>query len=117
MVWDIKGITMINILGKRYIFFALSLIVILPGLILLGIQAARGNLPLAIDFTGGSLLEVQFAEGVQPQPSEIVSLYPALGGEDVKVQTTGEDTYVIRSSPLEDDVRAGLVDALAKRFE
>ena len=52
---------MINILGKRYYFFALSLLVIIPGLILLVSMAATGKLPLAIDFTGGSLLEVRFA--------------------------------------------------------
>jgi len=108
---------MINILGKRYVFFAVSAIVIIPGLILLAIQASQGNLPLAIDFTGGSLLEVKFEQGVQPQPSDIISLYTELGVEDVTAQTTGEDSYVIRSSPLEDKVRAGLVDALADRFD
>jgi len=108
---------MINILGKRYIFFAVSAILIIPGLILLAIQASRGTLPLAIDFTGGSLLEVKFESDVQPQPSEIVSLYTELGVEGVTAQTTSEDTYVIRSSPLEDDVRAGLVDALSERFD
>jgi len=108
---------MINILGKRYIFFAVSAILIIPGLILLAIQASRGTLPLAIDFTGGSLLEVKFESDVQPQPSEIVSLYTELGVEGVTAQTTGEGTYVIRSSPLEDEVRAGLVDALSERFD
>ncbi|OGO29436.1 MAG: protein-export membrane protein SecF [Chloroflexi bacterium RBG_16_54_18] len=107
---------MINILGKRYIFFAVSAIVIIPGLILLAIQATRGTLPLAIDFTGGSLLEVKFEEGIHPQPSAIVSLYTSLGVEDVTAQTTSENSYVIRSSPLEDSVRAGMVDALSERF-
>ena len=40
-----------NIVGKRYWFFAFSLVLIVPGLIVL---IALG-LPLAIDFTGGSL--------------------------------------------------------------
>ena len=43
---------MIDILSKRYWYFALSLLVILPGLLIL---ASRG-LPLSIDFTGGSLM-------------------------------------------------------------
>lgn len=108
---------MINILGKRYLFFTLSAILIIPGLILLVIQATQRNLPLAIDFTGGSLLEVTFAGEPQPQPSEIVSLYNQLGVEDVTAQTTGEGSFVIRSSPLEDEVRAGMVDALAEHFD
>jgi preprotein translocase subunit SecF len=43
-----------NILGKRYIFFALSLLIIVSGLI----TPFAGKVPLSIDFTGGSLLEV-----------------------------------------------------------
>jgi preprotein translocase subunit SecF len=106
---------MINIIGKRYLFFGLSLLIIIPGLILLGVMAANQTLPLAIDFTGGSLLEVRFASA-SPEPAEIVSLYNELGVEDVKVQTTGEGTYVIRSSQLQSDVRSRITDELSERF-
>lgn len=107
---------MLNILGKRYFFFGFSALIIVPGLILLILQASRGQLPLAIDFTGGSLLEVKFDENIQPLPSEIVTLYNSLGVEDVSAQTTGEDTYVIRSSPLDDNVRATIVTELTNHF-
>ncbi len=50
---------MINIIGKRYYFFALSFLFILPGLIVMAIW----GLVLAIDFTGGTLLEVRFESG------------------------------------------------------
>ncbi len=106
---------MINIIGKRYYFFLLSLIIIVPGLITLGIMATQGRLPLAIDFTGGTLLEVRFASAT-PQPAEIIALYDDLEVKDSKVQTTSEGTYVIRSSVLEDDVRAKVVDALKTTF-
>lgn len=107
---------MIDILGKRYYFFALSLLIIVPGLILLGTMAAQGNLPLAIDFTGGSLLEIRFEAGVEPQPAEIVQLYQDLGIEDVQVQTTGEGTYVVRSSVLGDDMRPLIMSALEENY-
>ena len=106
---------MIDILGKRYYFFLLSLIIIIPGLITLGVMSVRNTLPLAIDFTGGSLLEVRFA-GEQPQPADIVTLYNQLGVEDVKVQTTGEGSYVMRSNPLSDEVRANVVNELSTAF-
>jgi preprotein translocase subunit SecF len=106
-----------NILGKRYYFFALSLLVIIPGLILLIVQTTNGILPLAIDFTGGSLLEVKFESATQPQPGDIVNLYNELGVTDAKVQTTSEGSYVVRSSPLEDNVRANIVNALSERFQ
>lgn len=107
---------MINILGKRYYYFALSLLIIIPGLTLLGIMASNGQLPLAIDFTGGSLLEVSFA-GDQPEASEVIELYNELGVEDIIVQTTGEGTFIARSSVLDDEVRASVVDHLAERFD
>lgn len=106
---------MINIIGKRYYYFIFSLIVIVPGLILLAVMANRQTLPLAIDFAGGSLLEVKFVSA-QPQPAEIIALYEDLGVSDSKVQTTGEDSYVIRSSELAEDVRAQVVDALKNKF-
>ena len=106
---------MIDILGKRYYFFALSMILILPGLIALGVMAINGTLPLAIDFTGGSLLEVKFVTA-SPQPAEVVTLYDAIGVEDVSVQTTGDDTYVIRSSVLDEEGRVQVLTTLEDSF-
>jgi preprotein translocase subunit SecF len=85
---------MINILGKRYIFFAISLLIIIPGMIVLAIW----GLPLSIDFTGGSLLEASFASGKVPPPAEIRQVYTDLGVQDVSVQTTSAGTFVVRSS-------------------
>jgi len=103
---------MINLIGKRYLFFALSLLVILPGMIALAIW----ELPLAIDFTGGSLLEVRFESGVTPQPSQVIDLYNKLGVEDVQVQTSGEGTLLARSSVLGEDVLGQIVSAMEERF-
>lgn len=102
---------MLNLLGKRYFFFGLSLIVIIPGLIL-----ATMGLPLAIDFTGGSLLEVRFESGKAPQPSSVIELYNELGVEDVTVQTTGEDILIARSSFLDDETRGKIVSAMEQKF-
>ena len=106
---------MINILGKRYYFFALSLLIIIPGLILLGSMSATKKLPLAIDFTGGSLLEVRFANAT-PSDIDLIGLYNNLGVGDVKVQTTSTGSYVIRSSVLEDSIRAKIADELGKEY-
>jgi preprotein translocase subunit SecF len=103
---------MLNILGKRYIFFAISLLVIVPGVFL----AIIGGLPLAIDFTGGSLLEVRFESGQIPAPAAVHQLYEDLGVPDAQVQTTGSDTILARSTFLDDDTRGGLVSAMEERF-
>jgi preprotein translocase subunit SecF len=102
---------MIDIIGKRYYFFALSLCIIIPGMIVLAVW----GLPLAIDFTGGSLVEVRFESGNLPQPAEIIGLYSDLGVEDVQVQTTGEGSIIARSSFLDDATRTAVIDAMEER--
>ena len=103
---------MIDIIGKRYIFFGLSLLIILPGLIVLAIW----GFPLAIDFTGGSLVEVRFESGNLPPPAEIIALYKDLGVADVQVQTTGEGSIIARSSFLDDATRIAVIDAMEQNM-
>ncbi len=103
---------MIDILGKRYIFFALSLLIIVPGIVFL----LLGYMPMSIDFTGGSLLEVRFGSGIAPQPADVVQLYNELGVTDSQVQTTGVDVLIIRSKYLNEDIRTKIVSAMEERF-
>jgi preprotein translocase subunit SecF len=96
-----------NILGKRYIFFALSLVLIVPGLIIL----FAGGVPLSIDFTGGSLLEVTF-NTQSPDTSEILAVYENAGVSDAQVQTSDTGSYIIRSQFLENDGRDAVLKSL-----
>ena len=100
-----------NLLGKRYLFFALSLIVIVPGLILL----FTGGVPLSIDFTGGSLLEVTFDEAT-PQPAEVLAAYSEAGIKDPQVQTTETGGIIIRSEFLDNDKRDAVLTAMSAAF-
>jgi len=101
-----------NIIGKRYYFFALSLLVIVPGMIALAIW----KLPLAIDFTGGSSLEVQFTSGIVPQPSDIVALYSNLKLGQPEVQTSGTNTFIIRSQDMTSETKTQIETAMEKQF-
>ncbi len=100
-----------DIVGKRYWFFALSLLVIVPGIIAL----ALWRLPLAIDFTGGSLLEVTF-EGAVPEPSEVEALYAEFNVGDPVVQTAGANGIIVRSKTIDDPTRAAIVEELSARY-
>ena len=100
-----------NILGKRYIFFGLSLLIILPGLIIL----FAGGLPLSIDFTGGSLLEVSFASA-KPAPADIIAIYQDSNIKDVQVQTSETGSYIIRSEFLENDVRDAVLAEMTSKI-
>ena len=100
-----------NILGKRYWYFALSLLIIIPGMILIAVD----GLPLSIDFTGGSILEVRFT-GELPAPADVVIVYESLGIKDTQVQTTGTGTVQIRSSALDEVASVEVQNALQSEF-
>lgn len=109
---------MIDILGKRYFYFLFSLLIIIPGLIVLAIN----GLPLAVDFKGGSLLEVQFTNAELPSTEEIVRIYEANGFNEVYVQRTSlkqgtpEDSLIIRSPFMDDAMRTTIFDTLKTNF-
>lgn len=100
-----------NILGKRYLFFGVSLFIIITGLILLFVN----KVPLSIDFTGGSLLEVTFTSK-SPETSEIIGIYESADIKDVQVQTTETGSYIIRSQFLDNEQRDTVVSALNDNF-
>ncbi len=95
---------MFSIVQRRYWYFGLSLLVIVPGMIALILW----GLPLSIDFQSGSLLEVQFTQMTKPLNLEdIRQLYAQRGYADSTIQASGADVVVVRSKPLtEEDQRA-----------
>lgn len=100
-----------NILGKRYIFFGVSLLIIIPGLL---IMFTRG-IPLSIDFTGGSLLEVRFADK-KPAPADIIAVYDNEKIEDVQVQSSDTGSFIIRSQFLDNETRDSVLSALNQQI-
>lgn len=103
---------MIQIVKHRYLYFLISLIVILPGFLAL----IAWGLPLAIDFTGGNLLEVRFESGELPQTSEVVLLYEDMGFSDTLVQTSGDDILIIRSQTMNEDMVNQMVQRMEEQF-
>lgn len=109
---------MLDILGKRYYYFLFSLLIIIPGMIVLAIN----GLPLAVDFKGGSLLEVQFSSTNLPSTEAIVKIYEDNGFNEVYVQRTSlkqgseEDSLIIRSPFMDDTTRSTIVDTLKTQF-
>ena len=106
-----------NIIKYRYIYFGISLLVIVPGLIALILW----GLPLGIDFTGGSLLEVQFASGQPPSISNVATLYnqlstPQMDISNPVVQPVGTDSLSIRSKEMDDTLKGAIVTALQDQF-
>ncbi|MEI6289310.1 MAG: protein translocase subunit SecF [Chloroflexota bacterium] len=114
-----------NIIKNRYLYFAISLLVIIPGLVFLGIHWAQnpseGPLSLGIDFTGGSLLEVQFANGTPAAIEDVKAIYNGFSSstlqiKDPVVQPLGTDAVSIRSKAMDDATKGLIVAEMEKKF-
>jgi len=102
---------MIDIVGRRYLYFGISLLVIVPGLIALLIW----GLPLAIDFTGGSLLQVRFDSGTSPSSDLVRQIYNQFGFNDVLIQTSGTDGLIMRTKHMEESIEVQIIAEMEKQ--
>lgn len=97
-----------NIVKKRYLWFALSLLIIIPGMISLFVQ----GLNLGIDFTGGSMLEIPFSKPVTQ--TAITETLKSVGLEG-QVQLSGDNSQaLIRTTALDESQRDKLLASLQK---
>jgi preprotein translocase subunit SecF len=108
-----------NIIGKRYWFFGLSLAIILPGLIAL----VMGGLKPSIDFTGGTVLEYQFSSGTSPAPDQVRSALSSVTigttGENlgnIQVQTSGSNGIILHLQQVDQATITNIASALEKSF-
>ncbi|MBX6342525.1 MAG: protein translocase subunit SecF, partial [Thermomicrobiaceae bacterium] len=99
---------MLDIVGKRYYWFLLSLLVILPGLFSLATHGLR----MSIDFTGGTLWELQMSRPVQP--GEVNDVLASQGYGDSLVQTSQDNVVLIRMKELKEgsDKKTAVANAL-----
>mgnify|MGYP001183672786 CR=1 FL=1 len=112
-----------NIIKNRYVYFLISLLIIIPGIIFMGLNWAKsktGPLPLGIDFRGGSLLEVQF-EGTRPSSEDMAALYAEFSSEaepiaDPVIQPLDADSFSLRSKAMTDETKGLLVAEMENRF-
>jgi preprotein translocase subunit SecF len=101
----------LNIIGRRNVFFALSLLIIIPGIISM---VSRGFL-LGIDFAGGTEFTVKFAS--QPSVAQVekaVAADPLTSGGSV-IQAGGSG-YIIRAAPLTPQQQKLVEDHLTSRL-
>lgn len=87
----------INIIGKKYWYFLLSLIVIVPGIISLILF----GLNLSVEFTGGSNLTLAFPSKVSSR--ELTQISNIFTKNKVKIQniTTSGNQVFIKSQPVD----------------
>ena len=103
-----------NIIKNRYLYFLISLLIIIPGLIFLILNWTNIGtpLPLGIDFSGGSLLEIKFAAN-RPSTEQVQSAYQKYAPDASPIiQPLGDDSYSIRSKTIDDPAKGKIVSEL-----
>ena len=87
---------MFDFVRNRGLFYILSAILIVPGVISLLLP---GGLNPGIDFTSGTIMTVQFDRPVEQD--QLREAFGALGHHEAIVQrSSGENTFVVRTRPL-----------------
>jgi len=94
----------------KWLFFLLSALVLVPGIISLLLFGLKP----AIDFTGGSLLELKTERTLEAK--EIESLISEKGFEVLSVQTSGENQVLIRLQPITKEQAEEIKAAIKEKF-
>ncbi len=104
---------MYDIVGRRLIWYTISLILIVPGLLYMGYSLATNGtiLPLSIDYTGGTLWEMRFPQDVEPADVRQVFVD---GGYSDTLAFTVEDgqTVQVKLKDLDATEKEAMVAAL-----
>ncbi|ABO50198.1 protein translocase subunit secF [Desulforamulus reducens MI-1] len=101
---------MFHIIKKRKIYYIISLAIILIGMVSL----LTKGLNLGIDFTGGNIVELQFKKSVTAESVRAVLAEYKLA--DSKVQTSGENTYLIRTHALTQEESDKAFNAISEKL-
>ncbi len=101
---------MVNIMRFKVFYFVFSLLIILPGLYYL----FTSGLKLGIDFTGGSLLEYRFDKKINTD--DLKQTISKDGVEIGAITESENNTYIIRTKPIEQMKINELKNVLANKF-
>ena len=97
-----------NVVKKRYIWFAISLLILIPGIISLAFK----GLNLGIDYKGGSMFNIRFEQ--QVTLTQITNALDSVGlSGQVQLSSNGNEV-LIRTDVLEDEQRDALLGAIEK---
>ena len=100
-----RKVRRLNITGRRNIFFALSLVIIIPGIISMATQHFR----LGIDFAGGTEFTLNFSE--HPSIAQVENAISTEPFNASVIQTSGGG-YIIRTPPLTPAQQKAVEDTL-----
>ncbi len=101
---------MINLMKFKIFYFVFSLLIIIPGLYYL----LTSGLKLGIDFTGGALLEYRFEKEISME--DVKEQIYSQGIDVGQIIKSSDNTYIIRTKPLEQEKIIKLKSYLSEKF-
>ena len=113
----------INFLGKKHLFFGISVAAILVGFVVMGVQKGTGNgaLNYSLDFMGGTQTTVTFTEdySIERLDDEVVpGIEEITGDANVQVQkVAGSNQVIFKTRTLDVEEREALDSMLEENFE
>ncbi len=97
-----------NIIGLRKIWFSISAVLVIASIA----SVAYFGLNFGIDFTGGSLVEVDFVNDTDTD--SVRSTLETAGYEGTRVQPSDEGDYIIRLAPLGEEEHQTVLSTLTQ---
>ena len=113
----------INFVGKKKIWFSVSVLVIVAGLAYMGINAGsgKGALAYSLEFKGGTSTTVEFNDDMTIQEIEqnvVPVVAEVTGDNDIQTQkVAGTTQVVIKTKELDLDKRTELDEKLTEAFD
>jgi preprotein translocase subunit SecF len=97
-----------NIIGLRKIWYSISAILILPGIIALFMWGLKPG----IDFKGGTIINGKFAKSVSVE--QVKSSLQPLNLKNLTIQQTNSDSFLIKTEPITQEQHTQITDNLKK---
>lgn len=108
---------MFDIVGRRGIYYVVSLFLIVPGLLFMAYSLATNGtiLPLSIDYTGGTLWEMRFEQAIAP--AEARQVFVDAGYADTQAfHVENEQTIQVKFKNIDISEKESLAAVLVAKF-
>ncbi|MDP3769321.1 MAG: protein translocase subunit SecF [Candidatus Sungbacteria bacterium] len=97
-----------NIIGHKYVYLTFSSILLLASVIALMVW----KLNVGIDFTGGSVIELEFTQGTVPTVDNMKQVLAPLNLGDVTIQSIGEKGMMLRFRDVDEATHQNMLSAM-----
>ncbi|MDP2946401.1 MAG: protein translocase subunit SecF [bacterium] len=104
---------MLNIIGKRKIYYAISAVFIVASIVALLLW----GLKFGIDFKGGSILEIAYSDNKRPETNQIIDSLKPLKLNDLRISPVGGNGVTFRFRETDETTHQEIIKILGGNIE